>query len=366
MDKIDVGVLGATGMVGQRYVKLLENHPWFRVTHVAASPRSAGKLYREAVANRWHIGEDVPPDVADLVVADANDAKSAVGKCRVVFSALEMDKEAIKSLEERYAELGLPVVSNASAHRWTADVPMLIPEVNPTHLDVIALQQKRRGWHKGFIVVKPNCSLQTYMMPLDALIKAGYPVRRMIVTTLQAVSGAGYPGTSGFDMTGNIVPFIAGEEDKTEREVLKILGRVTNEGIENAASPVVSSTCTRVAVVDGHTACVSLEFDLPNGKKPSLEQIEQVWSEYRSLPQELALPSAPQRPIVVRHEENRPQPRRDAECQKGMACVIGRLRACPVLDVKFVALSHNTKRGAALGGILNAELLKAKGFFDQL
>ena len=366
MDKIDVGVLGATGMVGQRYVKLLENHPWFRVTYVAASPRSSGKLYRDAVAGRWHIGEDVPEGVANLVVADANEARAALGKCRVVFSALEMDKEAIKTLEESYASLGLPVVSNASAHRWTADVPMIIPEINAHHLDVIDVQRKRRGWTKGFIVVKPNCSLQTYMMPLDALIRAGYPVRRMVVTTLQAVSGAGYPGTSGFDMTGNIVPYIAGEEEKTEREVLKILGRVTGGGIENATSPVVSSTCTRVSVVDGHTACVSLEFDLPSGEKPSLEEIERVWSSYRSLPQELALPSAPERPIVVRHEENRPQPRRDAECQKGMACVIGRLRPCPVMDVKFVALSHNTKRGAALGGILNAELLKARGFFDEL
>ena len=366
MDKIDVGVLGATGMVGQRYIKLLENHPWFRVTYVAASPRSAGKLYRDAVAGRWHIGEDVPPDVANLVVADANEAKAALGKCRVVFSALEMDKEAIKTLEESYAALGFPVVSNASAHRWTADEPMIIPEINAHHLDVIDVQRKRRGWAKGFIVVKPNCSLQTYMMPLDALIKAGYPVRRMVVTTLQAVSGAGYPGTSGFDMTGNIVPYIAGEEEKTEREVLKILGRVTQGGIENAQLPVVSSTCTRVSVVDGHTACLSLEFDLSEGKKPSLEEIERVWTGYRSLPQELALPSSPERPIVVRHEENRPQPRRDAECQKGMACVIGRLRPCPVLDVKFVALSHNTKRGAALGGILNAELLKARGFFDDL
>jgi aspartate-semialdehyde dehydrogenase len=203
-------------------------------------------------------------------------------------------------------------------------------------------------------------------MPLHALIRAGFPVRRMIVTTLQATSGAGYPGVSSFDMIDNIVPFIGGEEEKTEKECLKILGSVKGAKIQNAELPVVSSTCTRVPVVDGHTACVSLEFDLPDEKKPSLEQIEKIWTEYKSLPQELRLPSAPENPIVVRHEENRPQPRRDRETEKGMACVIGRLRKCNVFDIKFVALSHNTKRGAALGGILNAELLKAKGFFDSL
>ncbi len=366
MEKIDVGVLGATGMVGQRYIKLLENHPYFRVTYVAASPRSAGKLYKEAVSNRWLIGADIPCDVADLTVQDANDAKAALGKCKFVFSALEMSKDAIKALEEAYAAEGIPVVSNASANRWTEDVPMLVPEINYSHLDVIKEQQKHHGWDKGFIAVKPNCSLQTYMMPLHALIQAGYPVKRMIVTTEQAVSGAGYPGVPSYDMIDNIVPFIGGEEEKTEKECLKILGKVSNGKIENAAGPLVSSTCTRVPVIDGHTAIVNLEFDLPEDKKPSLEEIERVWTSYRSLPQELKLPSAPDQPIVVRHEENRPQPRRDRETQKGMACVIGRLRKCNVFDVKFVALSHNTKRGAALGGILNAELLAAKGFFDNL
>ncbi len=365
-NRIEVGVLGATGMVGQRYIKLLENHPWFRVTYVAASPRSAGKPYREAVANRWLIGADIPCDVADLTVQDANDEKAALGKCKFVFSALEMSKDEIKALEERYAAQGIPVVSNASANRWTSDVPMLVPEINHSHLDVIAEQKKNRGWDKGFIVVKPNCSLQTYMMPLHALIQAGYPVKRMIVTTEQAVSGAGYPGVPSFDMIDNIVPYIGGEEEKTEKECLKILGKVSGNKIENAAGPLVSSTCTRVPVIDGHTAIVNLEFDLPEDKKPSLEEIERVWTSYTSVPQELKLPSAPERPIVVRHEENRPQPRRDRETEKGMACVIGRLRKCNVFDVKFVALSHNTKRGAAMGGILNAELLKAKGFFDNL
>lgn len=367
MNKIKVGVLGATGMVGQRYIKLLENHPWFEVTYVAASPRSAGQLYKDSVKNRWLIGENIPAGVADLMVEDANIAEKALGKCQFVFSALELPKkEDIKNLESAYAAEGIPVVSNASANRWTEDVPMLVPEINFAHLDVIAEQKKHHGWDKGFIAVKPNCSLQTYMMPLHALIQAGYPVKRMIVTTLQATSGAGYPGVPSFDMIDNIVPFIGGEEEKTEKECLKILGTVKDGKIENAAGPVVSSTCTRVPVVDGHTACVSLEFDLPDDKKPSLEEIERVWTSYTSVPQELKLPSAPEHPIVVRHEDNRPQPRRDRETEKGMACVIGRLRPCNVFDVKFVALSHNTKRGAALGGILNAELLKAKGFFDNL
>ena len=364
--KIKVGVLGATGMVGQRYIKLLENHPWFEISYVAASPRSAGKLYKDAVQNRWLIGENIPEGVQNLTVEDANIAEKALGKCQFVFSALEMGKDEIKALEASYAQNGIPVVSNASANRWTEDVPMLIPEINYSHLDVIAEQKKHHGWDKGFIAVKPNCSLQTYMMPLFALQEAGYPVKRMIVTTLQATSGAGYPGVPSFDMVDNIVPYIGGEEEKTEKECLKILGKVKDGKIENASSPVVSSTCTRVPVIDGHTACVSLEFDLPEDKKPSLEEIEKVWTSFKSVPQDLNLPSAPVHPIVVRHEENRPQPRRDRETEKGMACVIGRLRKCNVFDVKFVALSHNTKRGAALGGILNAELLKAKGFFDNL
>ena len=365
MNKIKVGVLGATGMVGQRYIKLLENHPWFEVTYVAASPRSAGQLYKDAVKNRWLIGENIPAGVADLMVEDANLAEKALGKCQFVFSALELPKkEDIKNLESAYAAEGIPVVSNASANRWTDDVPMLVPEINFAHLDVIAEQKKHHCWDKGFIAVKPNCSLQTYMMPLHALIQAGYPVKRMIVTTLQAVSGAGYPGVASFDMIDNIVPYIGGEEEKTEKECLKILGKVKDGKIENAAGPLVSSTCTRVPVIDGHTATVNLEFDLPEDKKPTIEQILKVWENFTSLPQELKLPSAPEHPIVYREEENRPQPNRDRDTEKGMACVLGRLRKCNVFDVKFVALSHNTKRGAALGGILNAELLKAKGFFD--
>lgn len=366
MDKISVGVLGATGMVGQRYIKLLENHPWFKVTYVAASPRSAGKTFASAVEGRWLIGSDIPSSVAPLIVEDANNPKQAVKKCSFVFSALEMDKAAVKALEEEYASNGIPVVSNASANRWTDDVPMLIPEINPDHTDIIALQQKNRGWDKGFIAVKPNCSLQSYMAPVYALIKAGFPIKRMIVTTMQAVSGAGYPGVSSFDMIDNVVPYIGGEEEKTERECLKILGSIDGERFKNADFPRVSAHCNRVPVRDGHTACVSLEFDLSEDKKPSLAEIEAVWNDFRGFPQEISLPSAPIKPIHIRKEANRPQPSRDRDTDKGMAVVVGRLRPCEVFDIRFVALSHNTKRGAALGGILNAELLKAKGFFDEL
>lgn len=365
-EKIKVGVLGATGMVGQRYVAYLADHPWFEVSYVAASPRSAGKTYRQAVENRWLIGSDIPSGAADLLVHDANDFRSALGKCAFVFSALEMGKDEIKALEESYASIGIPVISNASANRWTEDVPVLIPEINPDHTEIIAAQKKHHGWDKGFIAVKPNCSIQSYMAPVHALQKAGYPVKRMIVTTMQAVSGAGYPGVSSFDMLDNVVPFIGGEEEKTETECLKVFGSVVGEKIENAARPLVSAHCNRVPVIDGHTACISLEFDLPREKKPSLEEIERVWTAFRGFPQEARLPSAPARPIIVRHENNRPQPRRDREADKGMAVSVGRLRPCAVFDIRFVALSHNTKRGAALGGILNAELLKTKGFFDGL
>ncbi len=364
MEKIQVGVLGATGMVGQRYISSLENHPWFEVTYVAASPRSAGKTFEEAVKGRWLIGSDIPENVKKLMVVDASDVNAAKGKCRFVFSALEMDKDSIKALEAAYAQADIPVVSNASANRWTDDVPMLIPEINADHTDVIAEQQKKHGWTKGFVAVKPNCSLQSYTTPVYALQQAGYPVKRIIVSTLQAVSGAGYPGVSSFDMIDNIVPYIGGEEEKTETEILKIFGTVNGAKIEAVTSPKVAAHCNRVPVIDGHTACVSLEFDLPDDKKPSLEEIEKIWTNFTSIPQELNLPSAPVKPIHIRHEDNRPQPSRDRDTDKGMAVVIGRLRKCPVFDIRFVGLSHNTKRGAALGGVLNAELLKAKGFFN--
>ncbi|MDR1786487.1 MAG: aspartate-semialdehyde dehydrogenase [Spirochaetaceae bacterium] len=364
MNSIPVGVLGATGIVGQRYVSLLENHPWFRVSYVAASPRSAGKTYAQAVSGRWLMGTEIPPAAASLTVGDANDARAALGKCALVFSALEMDKQALKTLEETYAGEGIPVISNASVHRWTPDVPVLLPEINPHHTEVIRFQQKARGWKKGFIAVKPNCSIQSYMAPVHALNQAGFPAARMIVTTLQAVSGAGYPGVPSFDMIDNVIPFIQGEEEKTETEALKIFGTVEGGVIVNAGGPLISAHCNRVPVSDGHTACVSLEFALPKDKKPSLETIERVWTSFSALPQELALPSAPAHPIILRREPNRPQPARDRDVDKGMAVVVGRLRPCRVFDIRFAALSHNTRRGAALGGILNAELLKAQGFFD--
>ncbi len=360
-NKIPVGILGATGAVGQNYINLLRDHPWFEVAYVAASPRSAGKKYREVVANKWLLGANIPEGVADLMIEDANLPEKAKGRCRFVFSALELDsKDEIKALENAYAAIGIPVVSNASAHRWTENVPMLIPEINADHLAVIADQKKAHGWDSGFVVVKPNCSIQSYMIPVYALMKAGYEVKRMFVSTMQAVSGAGYPGVPSLDIIDNIVPYIGGEEEKTEKEPSKIFGKVESGKIVAFDGLKVAAHCNRVPVIDGHTACVSLEF---GAKKPSLEEIERIWTEFRGLPQELDLPFAPARPIIVRHEQNRPQPRRDRDEDKGMAVSVGRLRECPLFDVRFVGLSHNTVRGAAGGGILNAELLKAKGFF---
>ena len=362
MEKTRVGVLGATGMVGQMYVRLLEDHPWFEVSYVAASPSSAGKRYSEAVEGRWHFGTEIPTNTRDLTVEDANDVQKALGRCAFVFSALEMDKAAIRALENRYAENDIPVVSNASAHRWTEDVPMLIPEINHHHVEIIPTQKKNHGWKKGFVVVKPNCSLQSYLTPIHALEKAGFKVRRLIVTMLQAVSGAGYPGVDMLDIDDNVLPFISGEEEKSEKEPLKILGNIENNRFVNNDSITISAHCNRVPVLDGHTACVSVEF---GERKPSKEEIVKIWREFRSLPQELKLPSAPEQPIMYREEENRPQPRIDRDNDKGMEVTIGRLRRCNVLDFRFVGLSHNTIRGAAGGGILNAELLKAKGFLDS-
>lgn len=359
MEKINVGVIGATGMVGQNYIRLLDNHPWFNVTYVAASPKSAGKSYEEAVMGKWQMIVDPPEKVRKLIVGDANNVSEAVGKCKLVFSALEMEKEKIKELEVAYAKAGIPVFSNASANRHVDNVPMLIPEINSKHVDVIPYQKKAYGFDKGFIVVKPNCSLQSYMTPVYALIKAGYEVKRMIITTMQAVSGAGYPGVPSLDMIDNIVPFISGEEEKSEVEPQKIMGKIVDGKIVNDTSMKISAHCNRVPVIDGHTACVSLEF---GAKKPSLEEIKKIWREFKSEPQELNLPFAPKHPIIYREESNRPQPRKDRDTDKGMAATVGRLRECKVFDIRFVCLSHNTVRGAAGGGILNAELLKAKGY----
>ena len=359
MERIRVGIVGATGMVGQNYLRLLREHPWFQVTHVSASPRSAGKRYAQAVVGRWLMDEGIPEEVADLVVGDANDVQEAQDQCDFVFSAVEMDKQAVRELEERYAASGIPVVSNNSAHRNTRDVPMFIPEINPHHAAIIPFQQKNRGWDRGFIVVKPNCSLQSYLTPVYALMKAGYPVESLIVVTLQAVSGAGYPGPASIDMLDNVVPFISGEEEKTEREPLKILGTIENGEFVHADTLKVSAHCNRVPVIDGHTACVSFKFA---SDKPALDEIVAIWNEFRAEPQELGLPSAPHPPIVYRSEKDRPQPRKDRDTGKGMAVTVGRLRECQIMDYRFVALSHNTVRGAAGGAILSAELLKAKGY----
>jgi len=360
MKKFKVGILGATGMVGQNYIRLLENHPWFDVVYVAASANSAGVTYAESVSNRWQMVTSIPRKVAGLIVEDVADVAKAAKKCDFVFSAFELnDKQLVKEMEEKYASAGLPVVSNASANRKTDDVPMLIPEINSSHLDIIKTQQKNHGWDKGFIVVKPNCSLQSYITPIYALQKAGYSIKKIIITTLQAVSGAGYPGVPSLDMIDNVVPFIGGEEEKTEEEPLKILGDIKDGKFVKNKELKVSATCTRVPVSDGHLATVNILF---KDKKPTKEEIIKIWNDFKSVPQELNLPFAPINPIIYKEEENRPQPKKDRGNDKGMAVTIGRLRDCNIFDYKFIALSHNTVRGAAGGGILNAELLFKEGY----
>ncbi len=356
--KLKVGVLGATGMVGQNYVRLLANHPWFDIGYLGASPSSAGKSYSEAVAGRWHMTEAIPAKVAGLMVEDAGNVDNAVGKCSLVFSAIEMDKQAILDLEAGYAKRGFPVVSNNSAYRSVDDIPVIIPEINVDHLAIIPDQQKKRGFAKGFIVVKPNCSIQSYMIPIYALIKAGYSVSKVIVTTLQAVSGAGYPGPASIDLIDNTIPFISGEEEKSEVEPKKILGKVLSGRIVPDDSIKISAHCNRVPVTDGHTACCSVEFA---GTKPEASEIIGIWRSFTAAPQQLKLPSAPVPPIVYSDEPNRPQPQKDRDNGNAMAVTVGRLRKCNVFDYRFVGLHHNTVRGAAGGSILAAELLMAKG-----
>ncbi|MBN1792171.1 aspartate-semialdehyde dehydrogenase [Candidatus Woesearchaeota archaeon] len=355
MRKLRAGVLAATGAVGQNYVHLLRDHPWFEITFLAASKDS--KSFEEAVSARgWFMGQDIPADVRKLRVFEASNLEAALDGCDFVFSAL--DKDVAKDLEMKYAKAGLPVVSNASAYRGDPFVPMLMPEINADHIRVIPAQQRRYGFKDGFIVVKPNCSLQSYMKPIHALMAAGYNVDRLIVHTQQAASGAGRPGVSALDLIDNVVPFISGEEEKSEREPLKILGSVDNDkGIVDYEGLAISATCTRVPVRDGHLASVNISF---RGKKPSADQIRLAWALYRREPQELGLLFAPDQPIIYRDEPNRPQPVLDRDSGNGMAVTAGRLRECPVFDYKFVCLSHNTVRGAAGGGILNAELLYAK------
>ncbi|MHA1371383.1 MAG: aspartate-semialdehyde dehydrogenase [Promethearchaeota archaeon] len=359
--KLKIGILGATGVVGQNYIKLLQGHPWFEIVDLSASPRSAGREYQDAVKKKWQMPIPIPEDLKDIIVRDVKDVNSAPDDLSFVFSAVNMPtKEEIRQVELEYASRGIPVVSNNSAHRWTPDVPMLIGEINHDHTDIIPIQQKNRDFKDGgFIAVKPNCSLQSYLAAIYALIRAGYEVEKLIITTLQAVSGAGYPGVSSMDVVDNIVPFIGGEEDKTEKEPLKIFGRIEGNKIVNSNAIKISATCTRVPVLDGHTAVVNMKF---KDKIPSKDEIIKIWREFRSFPQEQGLPFAPNQPIIYLENEDRPQPRKDRMNDKGMAVTVGRLRKDNVFDYKFVALSHNTIRGAAGGGILNAELLKVKGY----
>jgi aspartate-semialdehyde dehydrogenase len=349
MRKIPVGILGATGMVGQQYLQLLTNHPWFEVNFIASSENSAGKSYAEAVKGRWH---HVPltEKLGKLHVHSMDDIAQCAKNCRFVFSAVTT--AAAQIYEEKYAAAGIPVLSNASYHRNSTDVPVLIPEINHEHLAIIPLQQKNRNWSRGFIVVKPNCSIQSYMIPLAALHDK-FKVKKILASTLQAVSGAGYPGISSMDIHDNVIPFIQGEEDKSENEPLKVWGSIKNNSIENAKDIALSVHCNRVPVLDGHMACVSVEFE----KKPSINEILAIWNSYESFPNQLKLPSAPINTIIYRHEEDRPQPRLDRLSGNGMSVTAGRLRECHLLHYRFAALSHNTIRGAAGGGILNAELL---------
>lgn len=357
MKRIPVGVLGATGMVGQRFIMLLANHPWFEVVTVAASPRSAGKSYRDAVANRWVMDTPIPNSVASLnVYALENDIDKIIPKAYFVFSALDMEKDAIKQIENAYAAAGIPVVSNNSAHRWTEDVPIIIPEINPDHLALIKTQQKHHGWKKGFILVKPNCSIQSYISLLTALWQ--FQPQKVIVTTQQALSGAGKTFDSWPEMNDNVIPYIGGEEEKSEREPMKIWGEVTNGKIKAATTPVISATCVRVNVADGHLATVAVSF----AKKPSIKQIINAWKSFKNPIDKLNLPSAPKPFITYFEEDNRPQTKLDRNIGNGMGIAVGRLRPDPILDWKFVGLSHNTIRGAAGGAILTAELLKAKGY----
>ena len=358
--KLRVGILGGTGMVGQRFISLLENHPWFEVTTIAASPRSAGKTYEEAIGGRWKMTTPMPEAVKKIIVQDVSDVKNVASSVDFVFSAVDMTKDEIKKIEEEYAKTETPVVSNNSAHRWTPDVPMVVPELNPEHLEVIESQKKRLGTTRGFIAVKPNCSIQSYTPALHALKKAGYEPKTVVATTYQAISGAGKNFKDWPEMEHNIIPFIGGEEEKSEQEPLRIWGHIENGEIVKAEGPVITTKCIRVPVLDGHTAAVFVTFE--EGKKPSKEEIIKVWREYSGVPQELKLPSAPEHFIQYLEDDNRPQVALDVNYENGFGVSMGRLREDTVFDYKFVGLSHNTVRGAAGGAVLTAELLTAKKY----
>ena len=354
--KLRVGILGATGMVGQRFISLLENHPWYEVVTVAASPRSAGKTYEEAVGDRWKMTTPMPEAVKKLVVMNVNEVEKVAASVDFVFSAVDMTKDEIRAIEEEYAKTETPGVSNNSAHRWTPDVPMVVPEVNPEHFDVIEFQKKRLGTTRGFIAVKPNCSIQSYAPVLTAWME--YEPYEVVATTYQAISGAGKTFKDWPEMEGNIIPYIGGEEEKSEQEPLRIWGHIENGVIVKAESPVITCQCIRVPVLNGHTAAVFVKFK----KKPTKEQLIEKLVNFKGIPQELELPSAPKQFIQYLEEDNRPQVSLDVDFEHGMGISVGRLREDTVYDYKFVGLTHNTVRGAAGGAVLCAELLTAKGY----
>lgn len=358
-EKLHVGILGATGMVGQRFIALLENHPWFEVKTLAASPRSAGKTYEEAVGGRWKMDTPMPEAVKNIVVKNVNEVEEVAAGVDFVFSAVDMSKDEIKKIEEDYAKTETPVVSNNSAHRWTPDVPMVVPEINPEHFDVIESQKKRLGTTKGFVAVKPNCSIQSYAPVLTAWKE--FEPYEVIATTYQAISGAGKTFKEWPEMVENIIPFIGGEEEKSEQEPLRLWGHIENGEIVKAETPVITTQCIRVPVLNGHTAAVFVKFK----KKPTKEQLIEKLVTFRGIPQELELPSAPKQMIQYLEDDNRPQVQMDVDYENGMGVSIGRLREDTVYDYKFVGLSHNTVRGAAGGAVLCAETLKAKGFITK-
>ncbi|MDO5807349.1 MAG: aspartate-semialdehyde dehydrogenase [Lachnospiraceae bacterium] len=357
--KLRVGILGATGMVGQRFISLLENHPWFEVVTVAASARSAGKTYEEAVGGRWKMTTPMPEAVKKLVVMNVNEVEKVASTVDFVFSAVDMTKDEIRAIEEEYAKTETPVVSNNSAHRWTPDVPMVVPEINPEHFAVIEDQKKRLGTKKGFIAVKPNCSIQSYTPALAAWKE--FEPYEVVATTYQAISGAGKTFKDWPEMVENIIPYIGGEEEKSEKEPLRVLGKVEDGVIKPADEPKITCQCIRVPVLNGHTAAVFVKFR----KKPTKEQLIEKLESFRGLPQELDLPSAPKQFIRYMQEDNRPQVTLDVDYEKGMGVSIGRLREDSIYDFKFVGLSHNTVRGAAGGAVLCAETLTAKGYIQH-
>ena len=356
--KLRVGILGATGMVGQRFISLLENHPWFEVVTLAASPRSAGKTYEEAVGGRWKMDTPMPEAVKKLVVMNVNDVEHVASTVDFVFSAVDMSKDEIKAIEEAYAKTETPVVSNNSAHRWTPDVPMVVPEINPEHFDVIEFQKKRLGTKRGFIAVKPNCSIQSYAPVLTAWKE--FEPYEVVATTYQAISGAGKTFKDWPEMEGNIIPFIGGEEEKSEQKPLRIWGKIENGVIVKATEPKITCQCIRVPVLNGHTAAVFVKFR----KKPTKEQLIEKLENFKGLPQELNLPSAPKQFIRYMTDDNRPQVTLDVNYENGMGINVGRLREDTIYDWKFVGLSHNTVRGAAGGAVLCAETLVAKKYIS--